>query len=152
MNRRVDLSNFYRGIDVRPPNDPKKLFGYGLFTADGEYKAIAHAYSLWSEISKYYPQRQEVYSSVTGSGGLSGSYLGIYAAAGENADGDYALLVTNTGTIAVEWTMYLPDGSVVQGGNMTIKEIDASGGYSEYMPGKNSVEIESDHTQLVIIR
>lgn len=151
MSRFVDRGHFYRGIDARPADDPANPMGYGLLTVDAEYKAIAYAFRLWSEMVQYAANRYELSSTLPGTGIDYDNRWGFYSMAAENGAGDLAVLLANIGSLPVDWKIYRPDGTAAPASAMLIKQIDQDGLYSEFVPTSDRNVIKSDTTQLVLI-
>lgn len=88
---------FYCGND----NAPDLPTFYGVFFADGRPKKIALAFCLWSEFS-HYPQRRAV--------AFAPEIRGLWALAGQNAQGNVAILIANSTETATIGQLAFEDG------------------------------------------
>ncbi len=103
----VDVATFYRGPD---PDINAPQF-YGMFYADGRPKPIALAFSLWAELTRH-PRKLALTASAES---------GLWMLAGQNEDGEIALLVVNPAEQAVAYQIALPDGSATP--SVTVKMV-----------------------------
>lgn len=97
----VTESMIYRGPD--PAQDASTF--YGIFYADGRPKRSALAFMLWSEFSKY---SQAINITLSEPNGL-------WILAGQNANGEVAILIANPSDQAITMTLLQPDGKPVHG-------------------------------------
>lgn len=111
----VKQAFFYRGNDIGS-TDPKL---YGLFYVDGTPKKSALAYSLWNEVMGY-ATRYPVTLSETF------APTGVKALAAQRSDGAVAILVSNTGTSSVKWTVAFLDSRKLSSYPLTLKTLDDS--------------------------
>ncbi|MBF0567018.1 MAG: hypothetical protein HQK89_17470 [Nitrospirae bacterium] len=111
----VSISTFYRGNDSSM--DLSQF--YGLFKADGTYKKVALAFSLWSNMVNF----NKVLS-------VTGGDAGFRVLAGKSTDGKIALLIANMTSAATAYALSFDGTSGLSASNysVTIEEVsDASG-------------------------
>jgi hypothetical protein len=114
----VTESMLYRGPD---PDINASTF-YGIFYADGRPKRSALAFTIWSEFAKYSRALNITLSEPKG----------LWILAGQNANGETAILLSNPTDQPIMLTLLQPDGSPVHGaasrivsdGSETIQESD----------------------------
>jgi hypothetical protein len=95
----VSESMLYRG----PDPDINAATFYGIFYADGTPKRGALAFSLWNELVKHSQAIQVTLSDPSG----------LWILAGQNAQGEVAVLIANPTDQPVTLTILRPDGSPV---------------------------------------
>jgi hypothetical protein len=96
----VTESMVYRGPD---PDINASTF-YGMFYADGRPKRAALSFSLWAELTRH-PQAIAVTLS---------AQSGLWVLAGQDSNGEIALLLANPTDQPVTLTLLRPDGQAVQ--------------------------------------
>lgn len=96
----VTESTYYRGPD--PALDASTF--YGMFYADGRPKRAALAFSLWAQLVQH-PQALNVTLSAPN---------GLWILAGQDSNGEVALLIANPTDQPVTLTLLRPDGNPVQ--------------------------------------
>ncbi|MBS4097177.1 MAG: hypothetical protein KGZ83_10135 [Sulfuricella sp.] len=111
----VNQAFFYRGADIGTP-DPQL---YGLIFPDGTPKKSALAYSLWNEVLGYATRYPLTFSETLVA-------TGVKALAAQRSDGALAILVANTGTSSVKWTLAFPDSRKLASYPLTLKTLDDS--------------------------
>ncbi len=131
----VDVSIFYRGPD---PDINAPQF-YGMFYADGRPKPIALAFSLWSELTRY-PRRTALTASAES---------GLWTLAGQNDDGEIAILIANPTGQAISCQIVLPDGSAPAG--ITVKTIGPASDSLQVWRAEDIITIPGHATQLLAI-
>jgi len=96
----VAVSTFYRGNEASG--------NMGLFYPDGRAKPIALAFSLWARMAAY---SQRLGVAVTGGDGL-------WVLAGQNDDGEVALLVTNPTGVSASWEIVFAGRDLSEGATL----------------------------------
>ncbi len=107
----VTQSFFYRANNPSV-TDPEK---YGLFWPDGLPTKTALAFSLWSEFATYGDRIDPVASTTVS---------GLKALATQRSDGQVAILVANTGTTTVKWTVGFSDTRMLSDFALSLKTVD----------------------------
>ena len=97
----VTESMIYRGPD--PAQDASTF--YGIFRADGTPKRSALAFTLWSQFAQYSQALQITLSEPNG----------LWILAGQNVNGETAILFANPSDGPVTLTVLQPDGAPVHG-------------------------------------
>ena len=97
----VTESMVYRGPD--PALDASTF--YGIFYADGRPKRAALAFTLWSEFTKYSQAINITFSEPNG----------LWILAGQNENGEVAILLANPTNQVITLTLLQPDGNPVHG-------------------------------------
>jgi len=136
----VDVSTFYRGTD---PSLALPTF-YGLFYADGRPKPVALAFSLWSQMAAHSQQLNLATSPSTS---------GLWMLAGQNSEGEIALLMANPNAASTSWSLAFSDGRNISDYKLILKTIsDASAEIETSTPEGNVIAIGAYTVQLVIIK
>lgn len=136
----VDASTFYRGTD---PSVALPTF-YGLFYANGRPKPVALAFSLWSQMAAHSQQLDVA---------ISPSNPGLWTLAGQNAEGEIALLIANATAASTSMSLAFSDSRNGPDYNLTVRTVsDASDEIETSAPESNVIAIGAYTVQLVIIR
>lgn len=137
----VSQAFFYRGCDIGTP-DPQL---YGLLFPDGTPKKSALAFGLWNEVLGYgtrYPLTASETFAPTG----------VKALAAQRSDGALAVLVANTGTSSVKWTLAFPDDRKLSSYPLTLKTIDDSDTLLKVAtPSSTDFDLATGTVQLLIV-
>lgn len=136
----VDASTFYRGTD---PSLALPTF-YGLFYADGRPKPVVLAFSLWSQMATHSQQLSLTTSSQNSI---------LWMLAGQNSEGEIALLMANPNATPTSWSLAFSDGRNISDYKLTVKTLsDASAEIAISTPEGNIIAIGAYSVQLVIIK
>jgi len=129
----VTESMIYRGPD---PDINAPTF-YGIFYADGRPKRSALAFTLWSEFAKY---SQAINIQLSKPNGL-------WILAGQNANGEVAILFANPTDHPVTLTLLRPDGTPIA--NATIQIVNDASETIQESAGGAEIKIPAYTTVLV---
>ncbi len=153
----IERSYYYRSGDVvsnpnTNPNDPNsKIGGPGLFYGDSlaTYKPSAHAFRFWSYLVNNYPKLLSI-----GLPSIAADSSKLWVLAAKNDDGQYAVLVSNTGDKAVTYNLNIL-GKPVNLSNFSNAEIytinDSDDGLTPHHWNGNDFMILPNNVQLVLL-
>jgi hypothetical protein len=117
---------------------------YGLFYANGRPKPVALAFSLWSQMAAHSQQLDVA---------ISPSNPGLWTLAGQNAEGEIALLIANATAASTSMSLAFSDSRNGPDYNLTVRTVsDASDEVETSAPEGNVIAIGAYTVQLVIIR
>jgi len=133
----VAVSTLFRGTDTNI-NVPGF---FGIFYADGRPKRPALAFSLWARLAAH-PRRLNV---------TVGGDDGLWVLAGQDDDGEVALLVVNPTETATSWQADFGGRGLT--GSVTLYQVsDAAEGMQAFTLESAAAEIEAYTVQLLIVR
>lgn len=140
----VDVSTFYRGTDGTFNDDT----GFGMFYHDGRPKRIALAFCLWSQLAVHSERLNIQVVPVD-----SSTEVPLWIIAGQNAEGEIALLIANPNNTSAVWSLQFADGSDPADYTTTIGEVgDACEDIWTFTPWGPVVESSAYTVQLMVLK
>jgi len=133
----VDVSTFYRG------NESGQHGNMGLFAVDGTPKPMALAFSLWAKMAAH---PQQLPYTLTG----SPDPHPVWALAGQNEEGEIAVLIVNASDTPTSWKVLFSQGEAAQ--EATLYQVsDEDAALQVYTLNETAAEIGAYTVQLLIV-